>query len=188
MFYTISNLSCDISLLVEDDIVLAINGEIPSKPEDLVHLFDDECLEITVCRDGEVITEIVDTFSITESERSSVFKWCGATLEPPTIELKYELVELPSQIYLSSVEPGSPFELYQLESGHFVTHVNDLEVTTISDFKAAVSRIRDNSWVKLKVQSSDFLPSVHVIKTCYRYFPTRSAARNNRTREWARDM
>lgn len=89
---------------------------------------------------------------------------------------------LPSGIFISDVNPGSPAELFGFEANHFITHVNDIHTPDLDTFKKVIAKISIiqhklttlmmTSALKIRVVNLSNFPSILPIQPNYYYNPT----------------
>lgn len=179
------HVSTDISEIELEDIFLAVNGEFVTNPRTLLGMVKAPTMEITLCRDGKILTIEVPTIRVFDLENTESIIWSGAAFEtlPPVVKALCRTV--PSEIYCVMMQIGSPADFYRLPSEVFITQVNGVEVFTLQDFKAAVTAIPDNTFVNIQTMSRQLIPCSHSIKTNYHYYPTRVTVQDLKKREWS---
>ncbi|GMG40617.1 unnamed protein product [Ambrosiozyma monospora] len=109
--------------------------------------------------------------------------WAGCTLQAPHHSVRQVIKNLPSRVYCTKIRHGSPSEMYSLAATYFITHVNGVPTQTLDDFLEAVRYIKDNSYCKLRIVTSENIPFAKTLKVNYHYFPTTELLKND-VSEW----
>ena len=67
---------------------------------------------------------------------------------------------------------GSPAALYNIPNRNFIMAINDISTPDIESFVREVSKVKDNTYFRLKLITFDNVPRVATMKKCEHYFPT----------------
>ncbi|ANB12470.1 Nma111p [Sugiyamaella lignohabitans] len=164
--------------LREGDILLAINGKLVTRVLDLNAAQDADEVEVTLVRNRKEMTVTVPTIATDDLATDRVLSWCGINLHKPHHAVVQQLKKSPSDVYVVYSEPGSPANQYGISSTYFITDVNGEPTPNLDRFLEVVSKIPDNTYVKLRIVTFDNLPCACSIKTNYHYFPTSERVRN----------
>lgn len=184
VFYSVMHVSTDIPEIKLEDILLAVNGKFVTNPRTLLGMVKDTATEITLCRDGKVLTVKVSTTRVFDLENTESIIWSGAAFDTLPPAVKAVCATVPSEIYCVMMEIGSPADFYGLPHEVFVTQVNGVDVFSLQDFKDVIKTIPDNTFVNIQTKSRQLVPLSHSIKTNYHYYPTRVTVQDLKTREW----
>lgn len=130
--------------LLEGDLILTIDGKLCSRASHLDLTFK-RSLSAHVVRDGKEIDVRVETYPLQDLETSRAISFCGALLQRPHLSARQQLSELPSEVYVSCAEPGSPAQQQKLTATTFITHVNNNPIHDLDSFIAATSSISNDT-------------------------------------------
>ncbi|KAK9474342.1 trypsin-like cysteine/serine peptidase domain-containing protein [Dipodascopsis tothii] len=139
--------------LQDGDIVLSIKDKPVTVVSAINTTFEEEELDMVVVRGRQELRLQVKTLPTHDIETT-------------------RLRTLPSLIYIGSNLLGSPASQFGLMPTYFVTHTNGRETRDLDAFLDVVKGLKDKSYVKLNVTSSDFVPVAFTIKLNLHYFPT----------------
>ncbi|GMM34654.1 hypothetical protein DASC09_019790 [Saccharomycopsis crataegensis] len=101
---------------------------------------------------------------------------------------------LPSGIFISDVNPGSPAELFGFEPNHFITHVNDIHTPDLDTFKKVIAKISIiqhkstnlmmTSALKIRVVNMTNFPCILPVQPNYYYNPTIEFKKDTGSYQW----
>lgn len=157
--------------LLEDDIVLTVDGKLVTDTKPFGILYDKHYVPATIVRAGQEMAIKVPTVSIEHLETNKAILFQGAILHKPHFAVRQALSELPSEIYVSGVERGSPAGLYGVWPVRFITHVNDTETPDLDAFLKAAEQVPDNTFFRLRMMTHTLVPAMVTMKKCDYYFP-----------------
>lgn len=166
------------------DIVLTVNDKLVTSMRDLSPMYTEEVLRFKIVREMQVLDLEVPTIDAKRIETSRAFFWCGSLIQEPHIGVRQLMDSIPSQVYVAKKMSGGPMEQYGIQTGVFITHVDDKETKDLETFISVVKQIPDNSYVKLSLVSYDHVPGAVSIKTNYHYFPMGEMQRDDATEKW----
>ena len=146
------------SQLRPGDVILTIDGQLVSQASDFDLVHNQEDLPILVVRDGKELTLSVPTVAAEDLETRHALIFCGATLQTPHPAVRQQVSRLPSHIYVSDCQEGSPASQYGLDPTSFVTHVNGAEVTDLESFKQETRKIQNDQYFRLRVLDLNLTP------------------------------
>ena len=98
--------------------------------------------------------------------------WSGCALQNAHHGVRQAINSLPSGIYCTTISNGSPGRFYSVGITNFITLVNEIPTNTLEEFLNVVRKVKDNSYVKLRVVTFDSIPMAQTLKVNYHYFPT----------------
>ncbi|KAK3391121.1 trypsin-like cysteine/serine peptidase domain-containing protein [Podospora didyma] len=164
--------------LHEGDILLTLNGKIVTKISDLDVMYSNDVLEAVIVRDCKELVLKVPTVAADDVETDRAISFCGAIIHRPHHAVRQQISKLFSEVYVSARTRGSPSYQYGLAPTNFITHVNGKPTPDLESFLAAVIKIPDNTYFRLRAMTFDSVPWVVTMKKNEHYFPTM---------EWAKD-
>ena len=152
-----------------DDIILTLNGELAIESSDWTYIHDDGTIKLRIFRDGVENDVVVPTRAAKDLRVDSCVVFCGLTVHKPNLAILMNKHPCQSEIYMASVQLGSPAQLYRLRSGGFITAVNGKECLKMHEFEAAVVSIPDNEYFTLNVFYGNSPTNVTIKKHMKRY-------------------
>ncbi|KAG0635129.1 trypsin-like cysteine/serine peptidase domain-containing protein [Tuber brumale] len=158
--------------LEEGDVILSINGKVMTRITELDVMYDHEYLDMVVVRNCEEMTLRVPTVPTDDLETDRAVIFCGAVLHRPHHAVRQQISTLHSEIYVSARTRGSPAYQYQLVPTNFIVGVNGVKTSDLDSFLHEVSKIPDNTYLRLRIITFDNIPFVITIKKNEHYFPT----------------
>lgn len=161
------------NLLCEGDLLLEVNSSLCTRLRDVEVLATlNSHLQVKLFRDKEVKTVVVPTTSIKRSPQKRIIGWAGAILQDAPLEVAHYSKKMPSNVYITWVDAGSPAECYQLFDNTFIMEVNEQSTQTLEDFFRVVKDLPDASFVRLKVMDA-FRSTIKILplRVNNHYFP-----------------
>ncbi|KAH3676150.1 hypothetical protein WICMUC_002172 [Wickerhamomyces mucosus] len=172
----VSNLKIgDIILAMEDSPVFSIN-------DINKYTIDKDTVSFKVVRKRQEL-EIKSKTVEVKSTDHLVF-WGGAVLQAPHHAVRQSMMNLPSQVYVTSRARGSPARSYGISSTNFITHLDGIPTPTLEKFVEVARTIPDNTYCKVRLVSFDNIPFAISVKTNYHYFPTGELKKNHESNTW----
>ncbi|KAH7030809.1 trypsin-like cysteine/serine peptidase domain-containing protein [Microdochium trichocladiopsis] len=165
-------------VLLESDIVLTLNGKVITKVSDFDIMYSHDVLDAVIVRESKVVHLQIPTVSADDVETDHAVSFCGAVLHSPHHAVRQQISQLHSEVYVSARSRGSPAYQYGLAPTNFITHVNGKPTPDLTAFLAAVTKIPDNTYFRLRAVTFDNVPWVITMKKNEHYFPTT---------EWVKD-
>ncbi|KAK0701649.1 trypsin-like cysteine/serine peptidase domain-containing protein [Lasiosphaeria miniovina] len=164
--------------LLEGDILLTLNGKIVTKISDLDVMYSNDVLDAVIVRDCNELNHKIPTVAADDVETDRAISFCGAIIHRPHHAVRQQISKLFSEVYVSARTRGSPSYQYGLAPTNFITHVNGKPTPDLESFLAAVIKIPDNTYFRLRAMTFDSVPWVVTMKKNEHYFPTM---------EWTKD-
>ncbi|KXX77841.1 hypothetical protein MMYC01_204638 [Madurella mycetomatis] len=158
--------------LLEGDVLLTLNGKIITKISDLDVMYSHEELDAVIVRDCQELKLKLPTVAADDVETDRAISFCGAILHRPHHAVRQQISKLFSEVYVSARTRGSPAYQYGLAPTNFITHVNGKPTPDLESFLAAVIKIPDNTYFRLRAMTFDSVPWVVTMKKNEHYFPT----------------
>ncbi|KAI9217306.1 hypothetical protein BC828DRAFT_391513 [Blastocladiella britannica] len=179
MVKRVESLSESDGIVHELDLVLAVNGELVTSVRDVVRAVQaahkqspsSTGVKLDLVRNKEHMQVTVVPQPLEHGTDRCVV-WCGALIHPPHKAARQQCAKLPSGCYISARRPGSPAVMYNLSPTMFITHVAGRATPDLDALLAAVDGIADGTYVRVKLVSFDFVPTVVSVKICQHYFKT----------------
>lgn len=153
------------------DIVLTANDKLVTSVRDLNPLYREE-LHLKIVRELQVMDIVVPTLDTSSINTSRLLYWCGSMIQEPHNSVRQLMEKIPSEVYILYKSPGGPTSQYRINTGVFITHVNDQETPDLETFIRVTENIADNTYVKLRLVTFNHVPGACSLKTNYHYFPT----------------
>ncbi|KAI9248628.1 hypothetical protein BY458DRAFT_590590 [Sporodiniella umbellata] len=121
-------------LLKNGDIVLEINGRVPTSISDLLLSNTPDSLKMTVLRDAKELFLTVPTTKFDGQETTEIVGWQGMLVQKPHIAAKEQVQNyVPEGVYISSCLFGSPAQAC-LQSNIWIIEIDQLPVKTLQEF------------------------------------------------------
>ncbi|KAK5660499.1 hypothetical protein OQA88_13047 [Cercophora sp. LCS_1] len=158
--------------LLEGDIIISLNGKLITKISDLDVMYSHEVLDAVIVRDCQELNVKLPTVAADDVETDHAISFCGAVLHRPHHAVRQQISKLFSEVYVSARTRGSPAYQYGLAPTNFITHVNGKATPDLESFLAAVVKIPDNTYFRLRAVTFDSVPWVVTMKKNEHYFPT----------------
>ncbi|KAK3353659.1 trypsin-like cysteine/serine peptidase domain-containing protein [Lasiosphaeria hispida] len=159
-------------MLLEGDILLTLNDKLITKISELDIMYSHEFLDATIVRDCQELNLKLPTVAADDVETDRAISFCGAIIHRPHHAVRQQISKLFSEVYVSARTRGSPAYQYGLAPTNFITHVNGKPTPDLESFLAAVIKIPDNTYFRLRAMTFDSVPWVVTMKKNEHYFPT----------------
>ncbi|KAK3369352.1 trypsin-like cysteine/serine peptidase domain-containing protein [Lasiosphaeria ovina] len=168
------------SKLKERDVLLTLNGELVTKAADIDAMYWNETVDLAVLRNSsELSLEAVDTIAY-DTETAHAVSIGGLTLARPHLAVRQQIKDLPSEVYITACEWGSPGSMCKdVYATSFITHINNAPTDTLDDVLRETLKVPDNTYFRIGGVSFHSVPFVATLKRNDRWFPIR---------EWHRDV
>tara|TARA_B110000977_G_scaffold51524_1_gene70019 strand:+ start:6846 stop:9953 length:3108 start_codon:yes stop_codon:yes gene_type:complete len=172
-------------ILQDGDVVLQAAGQTCVTFSDVDQAVDavgeEKLLPVTVCRGGEIHELSVELSAVSCVGTDRLIHWAGCIVQKahrpvaelgftPTVDRDGE--EIPYEVFISRWFHGSPAHRYGLYALHWIVEVNDQPTVTIDDFTEVVTRVENNTFVRIKLVSLQGRPKVLTVKVDHHYWPT----------------
>ncbi|KAK4180884.1 putative protease [Triangularia setosa] len=158
--------------LLEGDILLTLNGEMITRISDLDVMYANEFLDAVIVRDCQELKLKLPTVAADDVETNRAISFCGAIIHRPHHAVRQQISKLFSEVYVSARTRGSPAYQYGLAPTNFITHVNNKPTPDLESFLAAVVKIPDNTYFRMRAVTFDSVPWMVTMKKNEHYFPT----------------
>lgn len=153
------------------DLVLTVNDKLVTSIRDLNPKYHQE-LRLKIVREMKVMDIVVPTVDTSTINTSRLLSWCGSLIQAPHLAVRQLMEKIPSEVFILNKSPGGPTAQYRINTGVFITHVNDQETPDLETFIAITKNVADNTYVKLRLVTVNNVPGACSLKTNYHYFPT----------------
>ncbi|KAK9455154.1 trypsin-like cysteine/serine peptidase domain-containing protein [Dipodascopsis uninucleata] len=168
-------------VLEEGDVILSVNGKTLTRMSELDMMYDKDELDMTVFRKSQEVQLKVPTVSTENLEIDYIVIWCGAVLHEPHHAVRQQIRKLHSGVYVAARMRGSPAFQYYIAPTFFITHVNGKPTPDLKTFLSIVSKIPDNTYMRLRIVTYDDIPFANSIKANTHYFPTMELVKDRKT-------
>ncbi|KAJ6783287.1 hypothetical protein PWT90_02194 [Aphanocladium album] len=149
--------------LAEGDILLDVDGRACTEWASF-DLMESHAVSVKVLRqsaeeDVELRCHRMDGF-----ETTRCVQFCGASIQPPPHAVRYGLGGVPSEVYITHVEPGSPADFCSLPPRAFITSVDGAAVTDMDSFVGIVRRATGDCALRVTLTMLGSCDEVCVLK------------------------
>lgn len=139
--YQVRKLTCGLkgntNDLFEGDIIVSIDGQTCTDLSDFDIPYRQEA---EVVRGGQIKTISLAPVQMNDLETSQCIAFCGAYIQKPHLAIRRRLDDIPSEIYVSHIVPGSPADRYFLPTESFITAINGERVKDLDSFISLVTQ------------------------------------------------
>jgi len=170
--------------LMVGDILLAIEGEIPTNFQELEAKFQKPSVNATVLRDGQVVDIQSATMTYQNDGTKRMVVWAGSLIQEPHFELQYQRDNRTQGVFIVNTLGGSPSIQDQLYRNRFITAVEGVPVDSLDKFIAEVSSKDPEDSINLTVVAMNGYRSVVSVQPEYNFWPTIEIALKDG--EWTR--
>lgn len=132
-FTTAGNEGDGASRLQEGDIILELEGKWFPSRQSLANISED-VVTATIVRAAREMQIRFASVDMSATETNHVINYEGAILQKPPLAVREQVSELPSEVYVPYVSPGSLAEHWVLPESVFITHFNDQPLKSLNDF------------------------------------------------------
>ncbi len=158
--------------LLVGDVLLDVDGAIPSNFRDLEARFQKETVDVTLLRDGQVISANIATLKYDNDATRRAVQWAGSLIQEPHFELDYQRGNQTPGVFISGTLAGSPSIQDSLYRNRFITEVEGVPVKSLDEFIAEISRKDPADPVSLTVIAMNGYRSVVSVQPEYNFWPT----------------
>ena len=167
------------------DLLLEIDGAMASTFRDVERASQAPQVEVTIFRDGQTLSGIVDTVALDGIGVDRVVLWGGALLQAPHRELAAQRQIDGEGAYVSYFNFGSPASRYGLYAGRRIVAVDGQPTLDLDAFLAAVGGLPDRASLRLNTMNWNNVPEVITLRTDEQYWPGYQLVRDGY--EWRRE-
>ncbi len=154
------------------DLVLGLDGAPVTRFRDLERAVRGrDAVEVTVFRNGEVLTLAGRTDPMEPVDIDRVVLWSGVRVHAPHREALLFGVD-PARPYIAWWDGGSPAGRSRVQPRHSILAVNGQDVPDLDAFLAAVRAVAPGAAVRLDVESMDGERRVLTVEPDERFWPT----------------
>ena len=160
------------STLMVGDILLAVDGQLPTTFRELESYFQKESVVATVLRDGQIEEVDVKTLSYDEKGTGRALLWAGSLIQEPHFELAFQRGNVTDGLFISSTLSGSPSIQDRLYRNRFIVAIDGVPIKTIDEMINEISKKDPEAPVNLTVVTMNGFRSVISVKPEYNFWPT----------------
>ena len=168
--------------LATGDILLKLGDNPVTQMSDLRIMFTHKSLALSIIRNTKKTDIIVPTIPLSSWRGDKVVWFCGAQLESPYSPIPFCARKLYSQIFVTCTFFGSPAEMYNLPSQHFITRVNGEPTEDLDSFTQEIKKLDENKFCQITVASLQGVTKTVLLLPNLRDFGTVVARREGN--EW----
>ena len=165
--------------LVVGDMILQVNGEIPTTFFEFERLVQNEVVAMKVVRDGQIIDLEVPTIRYAGQGTDRALLWAGSLIQEPHFELAFQRGNTTEGVFISSTLGGSPSIQDRLYRNRYIVEVEGIAITSIDDFIEEVARKSPDQPVSLTVVAMNGYRSVVSVQPEYNFWPTLELVRGD---------
>jgi S1-C subfamily serine protease len=118
------------------DVILAVNGVVPTDHRTLEELVQAESVTVTVWREGAEHSVVVEPIKLSGEGVNHILHWAGAVLHAPHPEVSRILGEMPVGVHVASGNYGSPSFRFGVEVGSQIISLNNRPTPDLASFIA----------------------------------------------------
>lgn len=159
------------NVLESGDMLLELDHELVTNATQMGRTYTSMSVAATIFRNSQQIQLEIPTVSSVEIETSCAINFCGMVLQRPHLTIRRMMLDLPSEVYISAVLPGSPADLYEVTANSFITHVNDVQAPDLEVLSKMIETIPDHTPFSLRLTSVSREERVVILKGYERFFP-----------------
>ena len=159
-------------LLQGGDLLIAANGSPVTRFMDIDRVSQRESVELTILRNGEVLTIDVATVSLDGRGIDRVLAWSGLLLHRPHFEVSSQRGIIPNGVYTAWMSYGSPASASDVRPTFRIVAVDGIETPDLDAFLAAVDGRDDRDALRLSVVDLEDRPHTLTLRLDLRYWPT----------------
>ena len=141
---------------------------------------------VELLRDGRRQQVRVGTVALESDETRKVLLWGGAALQVPPAAVARQRGVACEGVYVASLSPGSPANLYQLSPTSRIVEVDGKPTPSLEAFLAVVRAKRHGESVRIRQEDLRGASSVSTLKLDLKYWPTFALERDEKSGEWCR--
>ncbi len=127
---------------------------------------------VELLRDGRRQQVRVGTVALESDETRKVLLWGGAALQVPPAAVARQRGVACEGVYVASLSPGSPANLYQLSPTSRIVEVDGKPTPSLEAFLAVVRAKRHGESVRIRQEDLRGASSVSTLKLDLKYWPT----------------
>jgi S1-C subfamily serine protease len=160
------------SLLQTGDLLLAIDGAPVNRFREVERAVQHPTVRLTVWRGGAERTIELPTVTLTGTDLDRVVLWAGATLQAPQRAIAAQRGVVPTGVFDSFFQYGSPATRYGLWAGRRIIEVDGKPTPDLDAFLGAVAGKEDRAAIRLKTVTWNNSVEVITLKLDKHYWPT----------------
>jgi len=165
--------------LVVGDMILQVDGEIPTTFFDFEQHVQNAVVPIKVMRDGQVIDLDVPMIHYKARGTDRALLWAGSLIQEPHFELGFQRGNTTKGVFISSTLGGSPSIQDRLYRNRYIVEVEGVAISSIDDFIEEVARKNPDQPVSLTVVAMNGYRSVVSVQPEYSFWPTLELVRGD---------
>ena len=152
--------------------MIAVDGSPVTRFMDIDQVSQRESVELTILRNGEVMTIDVPTVSLDGRGIDRVIAWSGLLLHRPHFEVSSQRGIRPNGVYTAWMSYGSPASSSDVRPTFRIVAVDGIETPDLDAFLAAVEDREDRTALRLGVVDLEDRPHTLTLRLDLQYWPT----------------
>ena len=149
-FIQVKKISCSHQNGLEAGDVILSQGKKPvTHMSDLCDMFTEKSLWMSVIRCQVKVDVDVPTIPVSSRQSNRVVWFAGAQFEQPYSPVPLCARGLYSQVLVTHIQKGSPADMYNLPSYHFVTQVQGVATVDFDSFTKGIKKVPDGQFCHL---------------------------------------
>ncbi|MGD8339960.1 MAG: PDZ domain-containing protein [Gammaproteobacteria bacterium] len=166
------------------DLLLSIDGTLANSFREAERATQKASVEVVFFRDGEEISETIETVALDGFGIERAVNWAGALLQAPHRALAVQRGLSLEGVYVSFYNFGSPASRAGLLAGRRISAVNGVPTPNLDRFVEVVRELGDVESVRLEAVSFNNVPEVITLEPDEQYWPAHELRRVGS--EWQR--
>jgi S1-C subfamily serine protease len=166
------------------DLLLSIDGVLANSFREVERATQKASVEVVFFRDGQELTETIETVALDGFGIDRAVNWAGALLQTPHRALAVQRGLSLDGVYVSFYNFGSPASRAGLLAGRRISAVNGIPTPSLDRFVEVVRELGDVESVRLEAVSFNNVPEVITLEPDEQYWPAHELRRVGS--EWQR--
>ncbi|KAF5250825.1 hypothetical protein FANTH_4016 [Fusarium anthophilum] len=162
----------------DGDILLTLNGKLVTRPSDVIATDSKAIRDVLVSRKGKEITIRACAVPEYDFETTRLATFGGLVVHKPHRTVRHSVKRLPSEIWVASICPGSPAELYDVPLKSFIKDVDGNPVSCIKSLLRVICQIPNNKEFTMEIINRHGNSQKVALKKDEFFFPTMERRRS----------
>ena len=158
--------------LRDGDILLALEGALIEKIEDIDRRIHKPEIKLSLWRDGQQLDLSVNTKIISNADTEEIYLWAGALLQQPhrAVAAQYGIEE--KGVYISWYWYGSPANRYGLEALNRIVELEGVKIDNLEQFIELSQQLKDKNYLRIRMIDLFGRETLITLKQDLFYWPT----------------
>ncbi|PCD21297.1 hypothetical protein AU210_016263 [Fusarium oxysporum f. sp. radicis-cucumerinum] len=154
------------------DILLTLNGKLVTRPSDVIATDSKAIRDVLVSRNGKEISIRACAVPEYDFETTRLATFGGLVVHKPHRTVRHSVKKPPSEIWVASICPGSPAELYDVPLESFIKDVDGKPVSCIKSLLSVICQIPNNKEFTMEIINRHGNSQKVALKKDEFFFPT----------------